>query len=66
MRHGIDTIFLVAPSTSAARLEKLLTASSGFVYLVLANGITGARKILQDESITSIQRTASLIQGEHH
>lgn len=63
MRHGIDTIFLVAPSTSAARLEKLLTASSGFVYLVSANGITGARKILQDESITSIQRTASLIRG---
>ena len=30
MRHGIDTIFLAAPSTSAARLEKLLTASSGF------------------------------------
>ena len=63
MRHGIDTIFLVAPSTSAARLEKLLTASSGFVYLVSANGITGARKILQDESVASIQRTASLIRG---
>jgi tryptophan synthase alpha chain len=63
MRHGIDTIFLAAPSTSAARLEKLLTASSGFVYLVSANGITGARKILQDESIASIQRTASLIRG---
>jgi tryptophan synthase alpha chain len=63
MRRGIDTIFLTAPSTSAARLEKLLTASSGFVYLVSANGITGARKILQDESIASIQRTASLIRG---
>ncbi len=63
MERGIDTIFLAAPSTSAARLEKLLTASSGFVYLVSANGITGARKILQDESIASIQRTASLIRG---
>jgi tryptophan synthase alpha chain len=63
MRHGIDTIFLAAPSTSAARLEKLLTASLGFVYLVSANGITGARKILQDESITMIRRTASIIRG---
>ncbi|MFZ0925532.1 MAG: tryptophan synthase subunit alpha [Halobacteriota archaeon] len=62
MRHGIDTIFLAAPSTSAARLEKLLTASSGFLYLVSA-GITGARKLLQDESIVSIQRTASIIRG---
>ena len=63
MRHGIDTIFLAAPSTSAARLEKLVTVSSGFVYLVSANGITGARKTLQDESIASIRRTASLIRG---
>ncbi len=63
MRHGIDTIFLAAPSTSAARLEKLVTLSSGFVYLVSANGITGARQILQDESIASIQRTAALIRG---
>jgi len=63
MRHGIDTIFLAGPSTSAARLEKLVTVSSGFVYLVSANGITGARKTLQDESIVSIRRTASLIRG---
>ena len=63
LRHGIGTIFLAAPSTSAARLEKLVTASSGFVYLVSANGITGARKTLQDESIVSIRRTASLIRG---
>jgi len=63
MRHGIDTIFLAAPSTSAARLEKLLTASSGFLYLVSTNGITGARKLLQDASIVSIQRTASIIRG---
>jgi tryptophan synthase alpha chain len=63
MGHGIDTIFLAAPSTSAARLEKLLAASSGFLYLVSANGITGARKILPDESIVMIKRTASIIRG---
>ncbi|MGB7902838.1 MAG: tryptophan synthase subunit alpha [Halobacteriota archaeon] len=62
-RHGIDTIFLAAPSTSTVRLEKLVTASSGFVYLVSANGITGVQKILQDDSISSIQRTASIIRG---
>jgi len=62
-RHGIDTIFLAAPPTSSARLEKLLTVSSGFVYLVSANGITGARKILQDESTAMIKRTASIIRG---
>ena len=45
MRHGLDTIFLAAQSTPEARLEKLLNASSGFLYLVSANGVTGAREI---------------------
>jgi len=62
-RYGLDTIFLAAPSTSAARLEKLLNASSGFLYLVSANGITGARETVQDESIAFIKRTASIIKG---
>ena len=62
-RYGLDTIFLAAPSTSEARLEKLLNASSGFLYLVSANGVTGARETVQDESIAFIKRTASIIQG---
>jgi tryptophan synthase alpha chain len=62
-RYGLDTIFLAAPSTSEARLEKLLNASSGFLYLISANGVTGARETVQDESIAFIKRTASIIRG---
>jgi tryptophan synthase alpha chain len=62
-RYGLDTIFLAAPSTSEARLENLLNASSGFLYLVSANGVTGARETVQDESIAFIKRTASVIRG---
>lgn len=62
-RYGLDTIFLAAPSTSEARLEKLLNASSGFLYLVSANGVTGARETVQDESIAFIKRTASIVGG---
>jgi tryptophan synthase alpha chain len=58
--YGLDTIFLAAQSTSEARLEKLLDASSGFLYLVSANGVTGTRDIVQEESITFIKRTASI------
>ena len=61
--HGLDTIFLAAPSTSKARLEKLLSASSGFLYLVSANAVTGARQTLQRESIALIQQTASTVRG---
>jgi tryptophan synthase alpha chain len=62
-RYGLDTIFLAAPSTQEARLEKLLNASSGFLYLVSANGVTGTRETVQDESIAFIKRTASIIRG---
>jgi len=63
MRYDLDTVFLAAQSTSEARLEKLLDASSGFLYLVSANGVTGARDLVQEESIAFIKRTASITRG---
>ncbi len=60
-RYGLDTIFLAAPSTSEARLERLVKASSGFLYLVSANGVTGARETVKDESVAFVKRTASII-----
>ena len=41
--RGIDVIRLVAPTTDAARLGKVLDGSSGFVYYVSITGITGTR-----------------------
>ncbi|MDT8357838.1 MAG: tryptophan synthase subunit alpha [Methanomicrobiaceae archaeon] len=41
---GIDLILLVSPTTSEERLEKILGASRGFVYLIAAMGVTGARE----------------------
>jgi len=62
-RYGLDTIFLAAQSTSEARLEKLLNASSGFLYLISANGVTGARDIVEEESIAFIKRTVTSTRG---
>jgi tryptophan synthase alpha chain len=62
-RDGLDTIFLAVQSTSEARLEKLLNASSGFLYLISTNGVTGVRDIVQEESIAFIKRTASSTRG---
>lgn len=39
---GIDFIRLATPTTDAARLPKVLTNTSGFVYYVSITGITGA------------------------
>lgn len=42
-RAGIDTIFLVAPTSGKDRIQAVVTASSGFVYYVSMTGITGSR-----------------------
>jgi tryptophan synthase alpha chain len=40
---GLDTIFLVAPTTGEDRMRSICEISSGFVYCVTLTGITGAR-----------------------
>jgi tryptophan synthase alpha chain len=42
-RHGLDRIFLVAPSSSEERLDLTARASSGFLYATAVMGVTGAR-----------------------
>jgi tryptophan synthase alpha chain len=43
---GLDTILLVAPTTSAARRREIADLCSGFVYYLAVSGITGERKAL--------------------
>jgi tryptophan synthase alpha chain len=43
---SLDTVFMVAPTTSAQRVQSICEHSSGFVYCVTVTGITGARKDL--------------------
>nr|WP_233542664.1 tryptophan synthase subunit alpha [Kocuria tytonis] len=41
--HGLDRIFLVAPSTTRERMDMTVHAASGFLYAVSVMGVTGAR-----------------------
>lgn len=41
-RHGIDPIFLLAPTTSEARIEQVAKLARGYVYYVSLKGVTGA------------------------
>ncbi|GHF85888.1 tryptophan synthase alpha chain [Amycolatopsis bartoniae] len=41
--HGLDRIFLVAPSSSEERLDLTARAASGFLYATAVMGVTGAR-----------------------
>ncbi|HEY4028680.1 MAG TPA: tryptophan synthase subunit alpha [Candidatus Dormibacteraeota bacterium] len=40
---GLDTIFLVAPTSPDSRIASIVERSSGFVYCVTLKGVTGAR-----------------------
>lgn len=40
--NGLDTVFLVAPTTNEARLESICKHTSGYLYYVSLKGVTGA------------------------
>jgi tryptophan synthase alpha chain len=42
-QHGLDRIFLVAPSSTEERLASTAEATSGFLYATAVMGVTGAR-----------------------
>ena len=42
-KHGLKTVFIVAPTTPAARLPKIGAAATGFIYYVSREGVTGVR-----------------------
>jgi len=43
--HGIDPIFLLAPTTDDERIAKVAKQARGYVYYVSLKGVTGAGNI---------------------
>jgi tryptophan synthase alpha chain len=48
-KHGLDLIFLVAPTSDDARIDEVLRRASGFIYCVGVVGVTGGREALAEE-----------------
>jgi tryptophan synthase alpha chain len=46
--HGLDTVFLAAPTSSPRRLKLVAQYSSGFIYLVSRTGVTGEQASVSD------------------
>jgi tryptophan synthase alpha chain len=53
---GVDTVFLVAPSTSNERLRNIVSCTSGFLYIVSHFGVTGTRERVEDSTVQLIKR----------
>ena len=45
-RHGLDTVFLAAPTSTPRRQKLVAQYSTGFIYLVSRTGVTGERDTL--------------------
>jgi tryptophan synthase alpha chain len=46
---GLNTIFLVAPTSSRERMKAIAEASNGFLYAVSRTGVTGEQQELADD-----------------
>jgi len=46
---GLNTVFLVAPTSSPDRIRKIAQTSTGFLYAVSRTGVTGERQELSTE-----------------
>lgn len=44
-QHNIDSIFLIAPTTSATRMQAIARHAGGFVYYVSLKGVTGSAQL---------------------
>ncbi len=56
-KHGLATVFVVAPSSQDARLATITAAGSGFVYAASLMGVTGTRASVGAQSQELVGRT---------
>jgi len=56
----LDTVFLVAPTSTAARLRLVTAACRGFVYAVSVTGVTGARESVPAEVADLVAATKAV------
>ncbi|MFG2620188.1 tryptophan synthase subunit alpha [Streptomyces sp. NPDC048507] len=56
-KHGLATVFVVAPSSKDARLATITAAGSGFVYAASLMGVTGTRESVGNQAEDLVRRT---------
>ena len=54
--HGIDLIFLLAPTSTPQRIAAVAERAAGFIYLVSVTGVTGARDQIAPDLREFVQR----------
>ena len=57
--HGLDRVFLLAPTSGEDRIEAVAGVASGFVYVVSVTGVTGARSVAPSGIEPLVRRVAT-------
>jgi tryptophan synthase alpha chain len=58
--HGLDRVFLVAPSSTPERLQRVTQACRGFVYAASTMGVTGARTSIDADALGLVERVRAV------
>jgi tryptophan synthase alpha chain len=64
--NGLDPVFLLAPTTTEQRIDKIAAVASGFVYYVSLKGVTGSASLDVNEvaaKVATIRQHISLPVG---
>ncbi len=59
-RHDLDMIFLLAPTSSLDRAQRVLSRARGFIYYVAVTGVTGIRATLPADLSAMVQRIRTI------
>jgi tryptophan synthase alpha chain len=59
-QSGLDRIFLVAPSSTDARIATVASATSGFLYAASTMGVTGARSQVSSSAPELVRRSRAV------
>jgi tryptophan synthase alpha chain len=52
--HGLDPIFLLAPTSTRSRIEQVARVASGYVYYVSLKGVTGSAALNVEEVLSAL------------
>ncbi|MFH1995779.1 MAG: tryptophan synthase subunit alpha [Candidatus Omnitrophota bacterium] len=58
---GMSMVYLLAPTSTPARIQAIGKASTGFVYYVSVTGVTGARKKMPKELVAALRKIRSKV-----
>ena len=58
--HGLDTIFLAAPTSPDERLKRIAEVSTGFLYVISRTGVTGTKDSLPEDLPALVRRVRSV------